>query len=174
MAGGGAPARVDWVARKNWKIRSPGVGRWLVGWPKVGKYLGAPEKGRKEMRQNLIIPEVVRRGVATRGAVTMRDVGRADEVRRIEEEIRRLTRRLVELAVADGSEEAENWIGRRVKIIKRDEYFGRIGEVTGLREATAPSWYVELEATRHKRAKRIWKMEKFLEEVVAPDEDSDK
>jgi len=103
----------------------------------------------------------------------MKDVGRADEVRRIEEEIRRLTRRLVELAVSDGSEETENWIGRRVKVIKRDEYFGRIGEVTGLREATAPSWYIELEATRHKGAKRIWKMEKFLEEVVSPDEDGE-
>jgi len=42
-----------------------------------------------------------------------------------------------------------------------------------LREATAPSWCVELEATRHKGAKRIWKMEKFLEEVGAPDEDSE-
>jgi len=89
----------------------------------------------------------------------MREAGRANKVRRIEEEIRRLTRRLVELAVADGSEDAESWIGRRVKIIKRDECLGRIGKVTGLREATAPSWYVELEATRHKPAKRIWKME---------------
>jgi len=54
----------------------------------------------------------------------MRDDGGATKVRRIEEEIRRLTRRLVELAVADDSEDAEGWIGRRVEIIKRDEYFG--------------------------------------------------
>jgi len=85
-----------------------------------------------------------------------------------------LTRRLVKLAVADGSEDAESWIGRWVKVIKRDDFFGRVGEVTGLREATAPLWHVELEATRHKPAKRIWKMETFLEEVVAPNEDSKK
>jgi len=102
----------------------------------------------------------------------MRDDSRANEVRRIEEEIRRLTRRLVELAVADDSEGAKGWVGRRVKIVKRDEYFGWIGKVTGLREATAPSWYVELEATKHKPAKRVWKMEKFLEEIVASDEES--
>ena len=48
----------------------------------------------------------------------MRDDGRAQEVRRIEEEIRRLTRRLVELAVAEDREDVEGWIGRRVKIIK--------------------------------------------------------
>jgi len=82
-----------------------------------------------------------------------------------------LVRRLVELAVADNSGEAENWIGRRVKIIKRDVYFGRVGEVTGLHEATAPSWYVELEVTKHKPAKRIWKMEKFLEEMVCSDDE---
>ena len=104
---------------------------------------------------------------------TMRDNGRANEVRRIEEEIRRLTRRLVELAVADDSEDAEGWIGRRVKIIKRDEHFGWIGTVSGLREARAPSWYIELEATKYKPATRIWKMEKFLEEIVSWDEDSD-
>jgi len=85
----------------------------------------------------------------------MRDDGRANEVRRIEEEMRRLTRRLVELAVAEDTEEVEGWIGRRVKIVKRDEYLGRVGTVTGLREARAPSWYVELEATKHKPAKRI-------------------
>jgi len=103
----------------------------------------------------------------------MRDDGRANEVRRIEEEIRRLTRRLVELAVAEGVEDGEGWIGRRVKITKRDEYFGRVGTVTGLREARAPSWYVELEATKRKPAKRIWKMEKFLEVVAHLDEESD-
>ena len=85
----------------------------------------------------------------------MRDDGRAQEVRRIEEEIRRLTRRLVELAVAEDREDVEGWIARRVKVIKRDEYFGRVGTVTGLREARAPSWYVELEATKHKSAKKI-------------------
>jgi len=100
----------------------------------------------------------------------MRDDGRANEVRRIEEEIRCLTQRLVELAVANDREGAEGWIGRRVKIIKRDEYFGRIGTVTGLREAIAHLWHVELEATKHKPAKRIWRMEKFLEEMVASDE----
>ena len=105
---------------------------------------------------------------------TMRDDRRANEVRRIEDEIRRLTRRLVELAVADkgDGEGAECWIGRRVKIVKRDEYFGRVGQVTGLREVTAPSWYVELDATKHKPAKRIWKMEKFLVQIVASDEES--
>jgi len=82
-----------------------------------------------------------------------------------------LTRRLVELAVAEDREDAEGWIGRRVKIIKQDAYFGRIGTVTGLREAQAPSWYVEVEATKHKPAKRIWKMEKFLEEIAASDEE---
>jgi len=103
----------------------------------------------------------------------MRETGRANKVQRIEEEIRCLTHRLVELSVADDCEDAKSWIGHRVKITKRDEYFGRIGKVTGLREATAPSWYVELEATRHKPAKRIWKMEKFLEEVGAPDDESE-
>jgi len=103
----------------------------------------------------------------------MRDDGRAQEVRRIEEEIRRLTRRLVELAVAEDREDVEGWVGRRVKVIKRDEYFGRVGTVTGLREARAPSWYVELEATKHKPAKRIWKMEKFLEVMARLDEESD-
>jgi len=103
----------------------------------------------------------------------MRDDGRANEVRLIEEEIRRLTRRLVELAVAEDREDAESWIGRRVKIVRRDEYFGRIGTVTGLREARAPSWYVELEATKHKPAKKIWKMEKFLEVMACSDEESD-
>jgi len=103
----------------------------------------------------------------------MRDDGRANEVRRIEEETRRLTRRLVELAVAEDREDAKGWLGRRVKIIKRDEYFGRVGTVTGLREARAPSWYVELEATKHKPATRIWKMEKFLEVVACSDEESD-
>ena len=103
----------------------------------------------------------------------MRDDGRAQEVRRIEEEIRRLTRRLVELAVAEDREDVEGWIGRRVKVIKRDEYFGRVGTVTGLREARAPSWYVELEATKHKPAKRIWKMEKFLEVMAGLYEESE-
>ena len=84
-----------------------------------------------------------------------------------------MTRRLVELAVADDSEGIEGWVGRRVKIVKRDEYFGRIGRVTGLCEATAPSWYVELDATKHKPAKRIWKMEKFLEVMACLDEESD-
>jgi len=103
----------------------------------------------------------------------MRDDGRANEVRRVEDETRRLTRRLVELAVAEDREDAEGWIGRRVKTIKRDEHFGRIGMVTGLREARAPSWCVELEATKHKPAKRIWKMEKFLEAMARSDEESD-
>ena len=103
----------------------------------------------------------------------MRGSGRASEVLRIEEEIRRLTRRLVELAVEDDSEDGLDWIGRCVRVIKRDEYYGRVGIVTGLREATAPSWYVELEATKHRPAKRIWKMEKFLEEVVRPQEEDE-
>jgi len=102
----------------------------------------------------------------------MRDDGRANEVQRIEEEIRRLTRRLVELAVAEDREDVEGWIGCRVKIVKRDEHFGRVGTVTGLREARAPLWYVELDATKHKPAKRIWKMEKFLEVMARLDEES--
>ena len=53
----------------------------------------------------------------------MRDSGRASKVLRIEEEIRRLTRRLVELAVEDGSEDGMDWIGCWVRIIKRDEYY---------------------------------------------------
>ena len=60
-----------------------------------------------------------------------------------------------------------------MKIIKRDEYYGRLGVVTGLREATAPSWYVELEATQQKPAKRIWKMEKFSEEIAPPQEEDE-
>jgi len=80
---------------------------------------------------------------------------------------------MVELAVAEDVEDVEGWIGRRVKIIRRDEYFGRVGTVTGLREARAPSWYVELEARKHKPAKRIWKMEKFLEVMARLDEESD-
>ena len=103
----------------------------------------------------------------------MRDSGRASKVLRIEEEIRRLTRRLVELAVEDDSEDGLDWIGRWVRVIKRDEYYGRVGTVTGLREATAPSWYVELEATKHRPAKRIWKMEKFLEEVARPQQEDE-
>ena len=83
-----------------------------------------------------------------------------------------MTRRLAELAVAEDREDAVGWVGRRVKIIKRDEYFGRFGTVVGLREARAPSWYVELEATKDKSARKIWKMEKFLEEIVASDEES--
>jgi len=51
--------------------------------------------------------------------------------------MRRLTRRLVELAVAEDREDAKGRIGRRVKIVKGDEHFGRIGTVTGLREARA-------------------------------------
>jgi len=75
--------------------------------------------------------------------------------------------------VAEDREDAEGWIGRRVKIIKRDEHFGRIGTLTGLREARAPSWYVELEATKHRPAKRIWKMEKFLEVMPCSGEESE-
>ena len=79
----------------------------------------------------------------------------------------------MELAVEDESEDGVSWVGCRVRIIKRDEYYGRVGIVTGLREVTAPSWYVELEATKHKPAKRIWKMEKFLEEIASPREEEE-
>jgi len=53
----------------------------------------------------------------------MRDDSRANKVRRIEEEIRRLTRRLVELAVADDSEGAEGWVGRRCDNIEANYCF---------------------------------------------------
>ena len=43
-----------------------------------------------------------------------------------------MTRRLVELAVEDDSEDGLDWIGRWVRVIKRDEYYGRVGTVTGL------------------------------------------
>ena len=100
----------------------------------------------------------------------MQQKTKADEVRRIEKEIRRLTQQLVELALESDLPELVTLVGARVRITRRDQYYGRVGRVTGLRERRAPAWYIELERKGTEPAVRIWKHEKYLEELDSDDE----
>jgi len=86
------------------------------------------------------------------------------EIEETSREIERLSRYLAELVIERRGDERERGIreGDLVRVIKKDEFYGRVGRVHSRRSKKGPVWYLDLEKTEMDKGRRIWKKEKFL------------
>jgi len=99
-----------------------------------------------------------------------RRVARQDEMALLSSEIARMAQRLAELTTEDDAGGGDFRAGVRVRILRKDVYYLRVGTVVGIRSWKGRYWYVRLDATERAKGTEIWKKEKYLE--VLEDEDS--
>jgi len=101
-----------------------------------------------------------------------RSVSRQDEMAMLSSEIARLAQRLAELTTEESGVSSELSAGVRVRTLRKDVCYLRVGTVVRIRSWKGRHWYVKLDATNMAKGTEIWKKEKYLEVLTDEDEES--